>query len=94
MLEHLPLCYFHLFYHQNQTLKNNKFHWICSIPALFMTAVVSTYWFYAPEGFNLSYGISLILGMVIWLAVLAWFVRQLIKHKAAGNYEDSDVKAG
>ncbi|RHW32296.1 carbon starvation CstA family protein [Oceanobacillus profundus] len=75
-------------------LKNNKFHWICSIPALFMTAVVSTYWFYAPEGFNLSYGISLTLGMVIWLAVLAWFVRQLIKHKAAGNNEDSDVKAG
>lgn len=75
-------------------VKNNKFHWICSIPALFMTAVVSTYVFYAPEGFNLDYGISMILGMVIWLAVLVWFVRQLIKHKTASNYEDSDVKLG
>lgn len=75
-------------------MKRKKFHWICSIPALFMTAVVSTYWFYAPEGFNLDYGISLILGMVIWLAVFVWFVRQLIKHKKASNHEDLDVKIG
>ncbi|WP_412758742.1 hypothetical protein [Oceanobacillus caeni] len=75
-------------------MKNNKFHWICSIPALFMTAVVSTYFFYAPEGFNLDYGISLVLGMVVWLAVLALFVRQLVKHKTAGNYEESNVKVG
>src|SRR5690606_7433779 len=66
-------------------LKNNKFHWICSIPALFMTAVVSTYFFYAPEGFNLDYRTSLILGMVIWVAVLAWFIKQLINHKAGNN---------
>lgn len=75
-------------------VKNNKFHWICSIPALFMTAVVSTYFFYAPEGFNLDYGISLVLGMVIWLAVLAWFVSQLIKHKRASNREDSQLRIG
>ncbi|KAB8136806.1 carbon starvation protein A [Gracilibacillus oryzae] len=75
-------------------VKNNKFHWICSIPALFMTAAVSTYFFYAPEGFNLDYGISLILGTVIWTAVLAWFVWQLIKHKRASNYGDSELKAG
>ncbi|WP_163582145.1 carbon starvation protein A [Gracilibacillus saliphilus] len=75
-------------------VKNNKFHWICSIPALFMTAVVSTYFFYAPEGFNLDYGISLVLGMVIWLAVLAWFVSQLINHKRASKYGDSQLKVG
>ncbi|MCM3744080.1 carbon starvation protein A [Sporosarcina luteola] len=75
-------------------VENNKFHWVCSIPALFMTAVVSTYFFYAPEGFNLDYGISLALGSVIWLAVLAWFVRQLIKHRTAGNYKDLDLKVG
>ncbi|MCM3709164.1 carbon starvation CstA family protein [Sporosarcina luteola] len=75
-------------------VENNKFHWVCSIPALFMTAVVSTYFFYAPEGFNLDYGISLALGSVIWLAVLAWFVRQLIRHKTASNYKDLDLKVG
>lgn len=73
---------------------NNKFHWICSIPALFMTAVVSTYFFYAPEGFNLDYGISLTLGMVIWLSVLVWFIRQLVKHKTASNYKDLNLKVG
>ncbi|WP_262174208.1 carbon starvation protein A [Saccharococcus sp. Marseille-Q5394] len=75
-------------------VENNKFHWICSIPAIFMTAVVSTYFFYAPEGFNLDYGISLALGAVIWLAVLAWFVMRLIKHKTVGGYKDLDVKVG
>lgn len=75
-------------------VENNKFHWICSIPALFMTAVVSTYFFYAPEGFNLDYGISLTLGMVIWLSVLVWFIRQLVKHKTASNYKDLNLKVG
>ncbi|MFC7061720.1 carbon starvation protein A [Halobacillus seohaensis] len=63
-------------------LQNQKFHWICSIPALFMTAVVSTYIFYAPEGFSLPYSLSMILGAVIWLAVLGWFIAQLVKYKS------------
>ncbi|CDQ40811.1 MULTISPECIES: carbon starvation CstA family protein [Virgibacillus] len=61
-------------------LKHNKFHWICSIPALFMTAVVSTYIFYAPEGFQLDYSISMILGTIIWAIVLSWFIYTLIQH--------------
>ncbi|QST01192.1 carbon starvation protein A [Pontibacillus sp. ALD_SL1] len=63
-------------------LQNQKFHWICSVPALFMTAVVSTYIFYAPEGFGLSYTTSMMIGSVIWLAVVAWFVIQILKQKA------------
>ncbi|MCP3030078.1 carbon starvation protein A [Halobacillus sp. A1] len=62
-------------------LQKQKFHWICSVPALFMTAVVSTYIFYAPEGFNLPYDVSMIIGGIIWLAVLAWFIAQLVKYK-------------
>ncbi|GGD12341.1 carbon starvation CstA family protein [Pontibacillus salipaludis] len=62
-------------------LQNQKFHWICSVPALFMTAVVSTYIFYAPEGFGLPYTASMIIGSAIWLAVVAWFVIQILKQK-------------
>ncbi|MFC7322748.1 carbon starvation protein A [Halobacillus campisalis] len=62
-------------------LQKQKFHWICSVPALFMTAVVSTYIFYAPEGFNLPYDVSMIIGGIIWLAVLGWFIAQLVKYK-------------
>ncbi|MGR3763948.1 carbon starvation CstA family protein [Rossellomorea sp. NS-SX7] len=62
-------------------LQNRKFHWICSVPALFMTAVVSSYIFYAPEGFHLPYTESMIIGAVIWTAVLIWFIRQILKYK-------------
>lgn len=62
-------------------LQSKKFHWIASVPALFMTAVVSTYIFYAPEGFGLAYSTSMVIGSVIWLAVTVWFVLQIMKHK-------------
>jgi carbon starvation protein CstA len=62
-------------------LQNHKFHWICSIPALFMTAVVSSYIFYAPEGFHLPYTESMLIGAVIWTAVLIWFIRKLLKYR-------------
>ncbi|KGX92410.1 CstA-like carbon starvation protein [Pontibacillus halophilus JSM 076056 = DSM 19796] len=62
-------------------VKNGKFHWICSAPAFFMTAVVSTYIFYAPEGFSLPYTTSLALGGIIWVVVAAWFITQLKKAK-------------
>ncbi|MEC5423819.1 carbon starvation CstA family protein [Virgibacillus sp. C22-A2] len=75
-------------------LKNSKFHWICSIPALFMTAVVSTYIFYAPEGFNMDYTFSMILGSILWLIVAGWFVRQLIKQKAVKRNEVVNTYAG
>ncbi|KGP73268.1 carbon starvation protein A [Pontibacillus yanchengensis] len=60
-------------------LREGKFHWIASIPALAMTAVVSTYIFYAPEGFGLAYTTSMILGGIIWLLVAGWFVKQLVR---------------
>ncbi|MFG6149920.1 carbon starvation CstA family protein [Halobacillus sp. B23F22_1] len=63
-------------------LQQKKFHWICSVPALFMTAVVSTYIFYAPEGFGLPYDVSMIIGGIIWMAVLGWFITQVVKSKS------------
>jgi carbon starvation protein CstA len=61
-------------------LRNGKFHWICGIPALFMTGVVSTYIFYAPEGLKLSYQLSMIVGSIITLAVTIWYIYQIRSH--------------
>ncbi|WP_347548863.1 carbon starvation protein A [Pseudalkalibacillus hwajinpoensis] len=63
-------------------VKKQKFHWICSLPALFMTMTVSTYLFLAPEGFHLPYDVSMLIGGVITLLTAAWFGFQLWKeHK-------------
>ncbi|MDQ1000389.1 carbon starvation protein CstA [Neobacillus niacini] len=62
-------------------LRNGKFHWICGIPALFMTGVVSTYIFYAPEGLKLSYQLSMIIGSIITLAVTFWYIYQIRSHQ-------------
>ncbi|AOV07172.1 carbon starvation CstA family protein [Sporosarcina ureilytica] len=56
-------------------------HYIASIPALFMTGVVTTYFVYAPEGLNLDYTISLIIGGVMTFGVFLLYVRQIIRHK-------------
>jgi carbon starvation protein CstA len=61
-------------------LRNGKFHWICGIPALFMTGVVSTYIFYAPEGLKLSYQLSMTIGTIITVAVTFWYVYQIRRH--------------
>ena len=44
------------------------------IPALFMTAVCSTYIFVAPEGLGMENGISQIIGFAITIVVLAFFL--------------------
>ncbi|WP_227934872.1 carbon starvation CstA family protein [Alkalihalobacillus deserti] len=60
-------------------LESRKFHWICGVPALFMTAVVSTYFLYAPEGFSLSYELSLTIGGMITLVVALWYINKIRK---------------
>ncbi|WP_078382174.1 carbon starvation CstA family protein [Sutcliffiella halmapala] len=59
-------------------LRNQKFHWICGVPAMFMTCVVCTYVFYAPEGLNLNYQLAMILGFSLAATVLCWYVYQII----------------
>lgn len=39
-------------------IKENKFYWIGLIPAIFMTAIVSTYILVAPEGFQINNSLS------------------------------------
>ncbi|WP_082235147.1 carbon starvation CstA family protein [Halobacillus massiliensis] len=72
-------------------LEKQKFHWICSIPALFMTGVVSAYIFYAPEGFGLPYDVSMWIGAVIWLVVLAWFIKKLVQNNSHKKYGKKPV---
>jgi carbon starvation protein CstA len=50
-----------------------KFYWITLIPAVFMTAVTTTYLLFAPEGFALSKEISYSLGAFFAVASLLGF---------------------
>ncbi|TCP93297.1 carbon starvation protein CstA [Cricetibacter osteomyelitidis] len=43
--------------------RHQKFHWLCTIPAIFMTMVCTTYIAYAPIGLALSYDVA------VWVAV-------------------------
>ncbi|WP_209123746.1 carbon starvation protein A [Alkalihalobacillus sp. BA299] len=72
-------------------LQTKKFHWICSIPALFMTGVVGTYIFYAPEGFSLPYPHSVGIGVVLMVVVAIWFVLQIRKNTIRTVKENSKV---
>ncbi len=62
-------------------LKNSRLHWICGVPALFMTGVVCTYIFYAPEGLGMDYRLSMIIGFSLAAVVLAWYISQIIKYR-------------
>jgi len=66
-------------------LKMGKSHYIAGVPALFMTGVVSTYIFYAPEGFNMDYKVSLIIGAILTAGVTVLYIRQIIRHKQAAT---------
>ena len=61
--------------------QERKFYWVTLIPALFMTAVTSTYLLFAPEGFSLSKEISYSAGAVITVASLISFFIYLRKTK-------------
>ena len=66
-------------------MKTGKNHYIAGIPGLFMTGVVCTYIFYAPEGFNMDYTISIIIGSILTAGVTAVYVWQIIRHKKIGT---------
>ncbi len=56
-------------------VQEKKLYWVTLLPALFMTFVCSTYIFIAPEGFALSALISQVLGGVVTVIVLFFFIR-------------------
>ncbi len=54
-------------------VQNNKFFWITFIPAVFMTAVTTTYILFAPEGFALTPRLAYSLGAILTAASAGWF---------------------
>ncbi len=54
-------------------LRNHKFHWISTIPAMFMTLVCATFIIHAPIGLGVNYDLSVWLGFGVTLAVTALF---------------------
>ncbi|WP_138204806.1 carbon starvation CstA family protein [Haloimpatiens lingqiaonensis] len=52
----------------------NKFHWIATVPATFMTAVSITYILVAPEGFKMAASIAYPVGIAVAVAALAIFL--------------------
>lgn len=51
----------------------NKFHWICSIPAWFITTVCFTYLAYAKIGFGLDYQTSVYIGFAATIVCIVLF---------------------
>lgn len=64
-------------------VKNNKSHWMTSIPATFMTAVSVTYLLQAPEGFRLSTTIAYPVGAIAAVAALAFFIMKIKSNTTA-----------
>ncbi len=55
--------------------QERKFYWVTLIPAVFMTAVTTTYLLLAPEGFSLPKDISYLIGAILSvMALLGFFV--------------------
>lgn len=69
--------------------QQGKKTWFILIPAAFMTVVVTTYILVAPEGFNLNYELSCIIGIVLSLLLSLWFKL----YKVGVTPEIQEVKA-
>lgn len=68
-------------------LQKGKAYWITLIPALFMTAVVTTYILFAPEGFSLSKPISYTVGLIVTGVVFVFFLLYLKRKKDSFSKE-------
>ncbi len=55
-------------------VKQGKFHWIATIPAVFLTAVVITFIFYADIGLRLPYMIAVWAGIILALLTFSIFL--------------------
>lgn len=68
-------------------IKKRKFHWIATIPAVFMTQVCSSYILYAKEGIALPYKMSVIGGAIFTVLLTVWFFVKNGSKKHAVNSE-------
>ncbi len=70
--------------------KNKKLHWICTVPATFMTGVTTAYILQAEEGFKLAAGLSNSVGILTAVAFLGIF---LVKSKKDHSVKQEKVTA-
>ncbi len=63
-------------------VRRDRFHWVASIPAMFMTTVCTTYICYEKIGFGLSYTTSCILGFAVAVACLLFLLIKSTQLKA------------
>lgn len=66
-------------------VKNKRLHWMASIPATFMTGVVTTYILQAPEGFQLTTTISYPVGIVVALLTFGLFAFKFLRSDSEKN---------
>jgi carbon starvation protein CstA len=66
--------------------QEKKFYWITLIPALFMTVVITSYLMFAPEGFGLSYMVSLSVGIATALVSGIWFFKGILKNPSDSQF--------
>jgi len=62
-------------------VKEDRLHWIATIPAIFMTAVSFTYLLQAPEGFGLATSISYPIGILITVGITLLFASKVRKER-------------
>lgn len=67
--------------------REKRFHWIATVPAVFMTAVSLTFILQAKIGFRLPYDTSVMLGAALSLAAFGFFL-----WKACGRRASSDAQ--
>lgn len=65
-------------------LQERKFYWITLIPALFMTAVITTYLLIAPEGFSLPQNTSYAIGAIFSVGSFVAFYVYKARLRAKG----------
>lgn len=62
-----------------------KLHWVCTIPAVFMTAACMTYLAYNKIGFGLAYELSVWIGLILTALVTAGFFLFVKREQIAGD---------
>ncbi|WP_297095026.1 carbon starvation protein A [uncultured Draconibacterium sp.] len=67
--------------------------WIALIPAIFMSAVVTTYILVAPEGLMLPYSLSVFIGCVVTIILAGYFFFLRSKKVVPGRLKKSSVRS-
>ena len=65
-------------------MQENKLYQVTLLPALFMTTVITTYLFFAPEGFSMPWSVALGTGLTAALMLFFLFERYRRKYRRMG----------